>query len=385
MASVQVEQLRKAYRDMEAVKGISFTVEDGEFFCLLGPPGAGKTTTLRIISGLERPDQGKVYLGGEGVNDVPPMERDVAMIFEDPALYPHMTAYGNLAHPLRLRKLPKVEIHRKVQEVAEILHITPLLERRPDAFSGGERRRVAIGRALVRRPKVLLLDQPLTDLDAWLRQEMTGELKRLQGEMGQTMIYATHDFEEAVTMADRIMVMNEGVMEQLDTPEEVYDRPRSAFVASFVGSPSMNLIPCQAELQDDSLVLSCAAFRLPITKGMGADLTSRELLVGIRPEHVTIAAEAAPTPVLSPSTLLRINSAEGTAEEGAGEEGISATVDIVQPLGDEQIVDLSLKDGTVIKMIAPLELKLARADKLMVDFDQGRLSLFDARSERRIE
>jgi multiple sugar transport system ATP-binding protein len=280
------------------------------------------------------------------------------MIFEDPALYPHMTAYGNLAHPLRLRKLTKAEINRKVREVAEILHITPLLERRPDAFSGGERRRVAIGRALVRRPRVLLLDQPLTDLDAWLRQEMTGELKRLQREMGQTMIYATHDFEEAVTMADRIMVMNEGVMEQLGTPEEVYDQPRSAFVASFVGSPSMNLIPCQAELQDGSLVLSCAAFRLPL-KGMGADLTSRKLLLGIRPEHVTIV-------------------------EG-GEEGISATVDIVQPLGDEQIVDLSLKDGTVIKMIAPLELELAPADKLMVDFSQDRLSLFDAHSEKRIE
>jgi multiple sugar transport system ATP-binding protein len=344
---------------MEAVKGISFAVEDGEFFCLLGPPGAGKTTILRIIAGLEKPDQGEVHLGGERVNDVPPMERDVAMIFEDPALYPHMTAYGNLAHPLRLRKLPKAELHRKVQEVAEILHITPLLERRPDAFSGGERRRVAIGRALVRRPKVLLLDQPLTDLDAWLRQEMTGELKRLQREMGQTMIYATHDFEEAVTMADRIMVMNEGVMEQLDTPEEVYDRPRSAFVASFVGSPSMNLIPCQVELQDDNLFLNCAAFRLPL-KGLGADLTSRKLLLGIRPEHVTVV-------------------------EGAGEKGISATVDIVQPLGDEQIVDLSLMDGTVIKMIAPLELKLARADKLMVDFDQDRLSLFDAHSERRIE
>ena len=345
---------------MEAVKGISFAVEDGEFFCLLGPPGAGKTTILRIIAGLERPDQGEVYLGGERVDDVPPMERDVAMIFEDPALYPHMTAYGNLAHPLRLRKLPKAEIHRKVQEVAEILHITPLLERRPDAFSGGERRRVAIGRALVRRPKVLLLDQPLTDLDAWLRQEMTGELKRLQREMGQTMIYATHDFEEAVTMADSIMVMNEGLMEQLDPPEEVYDRPRSAFVAGFVGSPSMNLIPCQAELQDDSLVLSCPAFRLPLTKSVGADLTSRELLLGIRPEHVTVV-------------------------EGAGEKGISATVDIVQPLGDEQIVDLSLKDGTVIKMIAPLELELAPADKLMVDFNQDRLSLFDAHSEKRIE
>ena len=360
MASVQVEQLRKAYRNVEAVKGISFTVEDGEFFCLLGPPGAGKTTILRIIAGLEKPDQGEVYLGGERVNDVHPMERDVAMIFEDPALYPHMTAYDNLAHPLRLRKLPKAEINRKVREMAEFLHITHLLERRPDAFSGGERRRVAIGRALVRRPRVLLLDQPLTDLDAWLRQEMTGELKRLQRETGQTMIYATHDFEEAVTMADRIMVMNEGVVEQLATPEEVYDQPQSAFVASFVGSPAMNLIPCQAELQDGSFVLRCAAFRLPLTQRVGADLTSQELLLGIRPEHVTVV-------------------------EGTGEEGIPATVDIVQPLGDEQIVDLSLKDGTVIKMIAPLEVELAPADKLMVSFSQNKLSLFDAHSERRIE
>ncbi len=360
MASVKVEQLRKAFRNVEAVKGIGFAVEDGEFFCLLGPPGAGKTTILRIIAGLEKPDQGEVYLGGERVNDVPPMERDVAMIFEEPALYPHMTAYDNLAHPLRLRKLSKTEIDRKVREVAEVLHITHLLERRPDAFSGGERRRVAIGRALVRRPRVLLLDQPLTDLDAWLRQEMTGELKRLQRETGQTMIYATHDFEEAVTMADRIMVINEGTVEQLGTPDEIYDRPRSAFVASFVGSPSMNLIPCQAEFQDGGLVLSCAAFRLPLTKRVGADLTSRELLLGIRPEHVNIV-------------------------EGAGEEGIAATVDIVQPLGDEQIVDLSLKDGTVIKIIVPLEIELAPADELMVDFDQDRLSLFDARSEKRIE
>lgn len=360
MASVRVEQLRKAYRGVEAVKGISFMVEDGEFFCLLGPPGAGKTTILRIIAGLEKPDQGEIYLGGERVNEVHPMDRDVAMIFEDPALYPHMTAYDNLAHPLRLRKLPKTEIRRKVQEVAEVLHITHLLDRRPDTFSGGERRRVAIGRALVRKPRVLLLDQPLTDLDAWLRQEMTGELKRLQRETGQTMIYATHDFEEAVTMADRIMVMNEGVVEQMATPEEVYDQPQSAFVASFVGSPAMNLIPCRAELQDDRFVLSCAAFRLPLTQRLEADLTSRELLLGIRPEHVTIV-------------------------EGAGQEGIAATVDIVQPLGDEQIVDLSLKDGTIIKMIVPLEVELAPADKLMVSFSQDKLSLFDAQSGKRIE
>lgn len=357
MASVQVKELRKAYRNIEAVKGLSFSVEDGEFFCLLGPPGAGKTTVLRIIAGLEKPDQGEVYLGSELVNDIPPMERDVAMVFEDLALYPHMTAYENLAHPLRLRKLPQAEIDSKVKSVAEALHISHLLNRLPATFSGGELRRVAIGRALVRRPKVLLLDQPLTDLDAKLRQEMTGELKRLQRETGQTMIYVTHDFEEAVTMADRIMVINEGLAEQLGTPEEIYDRPETAFVAGFVGSPAMNLIPCRAETQDGQLFLIHDAFRLPIAK---ADIEPKELLLGIRPEHVMVV-------------------------EGTVEGGISTTVDIVQPLGDEQIVDLSLNDGTVIKMIAPLELGLARADKLVVRFDEEKLSLFDAQSGRRIK
>ncbi|HID86959.1 MAG TPA: ABC transporter ATP-binding protein [Anaerolineae bacterium] len=359
MASVRVKNLRKAYRNVEAVKGLSFSVEDGEFFCLLGPPGAGKTTILRIIAGLEKPDQGEVYLGPDLVNDVPPMERDVAMVFEDLALYPHMTAYDNLAHPLRLRRFTRPEIDRKVREVAETLHISHLLDRRPDTFSGGELRRVAIGRALVRRPKVLLLDQPLTDLDAWLRQEMTGELKKLQRETGQTMIYVTHDFEEAVTMADRIMVVNNGLAEQLGPPEEIYDRPETAFVASFVGSPSMNLIPCRAERQDGQLFLVHAAFRLPMPR-VEADIESKKLLAGIRPEYVTVA-------------------------EGAAEGSISATVDIVQPLGDEQIVDLSLEDGTVIKMIAPLELKLARKDRVGIHFSAEKLSLFDAQSGRRIE
>ena len=365
MASVRVEGLRKAYRANLAVRGISFSVEDGEFFCLLGPPGAGKTTILRIISGLERPDEGEIYLGEEQVNQVPPAERDVAMVFEDLALYPHMTAYHNLAHPLRLHKVPRAEMDKTVREVAKMLHISHLLDRRPDTYSGGERRRVAVGRALVRRPRVLLLDQPLTDLDAWLRQEMTGELKRLQGETGQTMIYATHDFEEAVTMADRIMVLNLGEVEQLGSAEEVYKRPASVFVGGLVGSPSMNLIPCQAEGDEGAMVLSRKPLGLRIPVPHLPESVPRDLLLGIRPEH--------------------LRAKRGEATVLAASASLEATVDIVQPLGDEQIVDLRLKDGMVVKMVAPLLLELAPDDRVVVEFALQAVSLFEAESGRRIE
>lgn len=365
MASVRVEGLKKAYRANLAVRGISFSVEDGEFFCLLGPPGAGKTTILRIIAGLERPDEGEIYLGEEIVNQVPPAERDVAMVFEDLALYPHMTAYGNLAHPLRLHKVPRADIDKTVREIAKMLHISHLLDRRPDTFSGGERRRVAVGRALVRHPRVLLLDQPLTDLDAWLRQEMTGELKRLQRETGQTMIYATHDFEEAVTMADRIMVLNLGEVEQLGSAEEVYEHPASVFVGGFVGSPSMNLIPCQVERDGGAVVLTRKPLGLRIPVPHLPESVPRDLLLGIRPEH--------------------LRAKRGEAALAFASASLEATVDIVQPLGDEQILDLRLKDGMVVKMVAPLLLELAPDDQVVVEFALQAVSLFEAESGRRIE
>jgi multiple sugar transport system ATP-binding protein len=279
------------------------------------------------------------------------------MVFEDVALYPHLTAYENIAYPLRLRRLPPQEIDRKVREVAENLRISHILNRLPQTFSGGELRRVAIGRALVRRPRVFLLDQPLTDLDAKIRQQMTGELKRSQKEAGQTMMYATHDFEEAVTMADRILVIHEGQEEQLGTPEEVYDRPQTPLVGRLVGSPSMNVLSCHSKVIDNHLILEHPAFRLTMPNISGTQLP-QEILVGIRPEHVAI---------------------------GKGEDSIDATVDIVQPLGDQQIVDLRLRDGTVIKIVAPLETELKIEQNIEIQFPLNRIALFDRKQNTRIE
>lgn len=368
MASVQIKHLRKSFRGIEAVKEIVFTVADAEFFCLLGPPGAGKTTILRIIAGLEQADQGEIYLGDELVNDVSSAERDVAMIFEDAALYPHKTAYENLAYPLRLRKLPRSQIDYKVREIASLLHITHILGRRPGTFSGGELRRVAIGRALVRRPCVLLLDQPFTDLDAKVRQEMAAELKRLQLEVGQTMIYATHDFEEAVSMADRVLVINEGSIEQLGSPEEVYDRPKTTFVGSFVGSPAMNLIRCHAEKRGEMIKVTHPAFRLDIASAIIK--VPQHVILGIRPEDINIR-----------SRLVREQEAISVRDSATA----IATVDVVQLLGAEQIVDLSLEDDTPLKMVASEELSLSPGEKLEVRFPVDWISFFDKASGRRIE
>jgi multiple sugar transport system ATP-binding protein len=352
MASVHAVNLRKRFGDLDAVAGLGFEVPDGSFFSLLGPPGAGKTTALRIIAGLEKADEGEVWLGDQLVNAVHPKDRDVAMVFEDLALYPHWTGFDNLAHPLKLRKVPPAELSRRVQEVAERLHIRHLLERRPGTYSGGERRRLAIGRALVRQPRVLLLDEPLTDLDAKIRQEMTAELKRLQSDTGQTMIYATHDFEEAMGMADHILVIDHGKGQQTAPPQEVYERPVNAFVAGFVGSPAMNLIPCQTSLAQGKLRLEHPAFQLTIRPD---GEPPKEVLLGVRPEHIQLA-------------------------DSGDARGIPARVDIQQVLGDEQILDLSLGDGSLLKAVLPLKTALEPGHQVLIRLPASQLFLFERAS-----
>src|SRR5271169_1858201 len=243
MADVALRNVVKRYDDVDAVRGINLDIPNNEFVVLVGPSGCGKSTTLRMIAGLEDITSGEISIGGEVVNDLPPKDRDIAMVFQNYALYPHMTAYENMSFGLRLRKFAKAEIRARVEHAARILDITELLERRPKALSGGQRQRVAMGRAIVRNPKVFLFDEPLSNLDAKLRVQMRTEIKRVHQKVKTTTVYVTHDQVEAMTLADRVVVMNDGRIEQVGTPHEVYHNPRTRFVAGFIGSPTMNFLP----------------------------------------------------------------------------------------------------------------------------------------------
>ncbi len=292
MAQVSLRKIVKAYEGgVQAVKGIDLEIADHEFVVLVGPSGCGKSTTLRMIAGLEEITSGEIAIGGTVVNDIPPRDRDIAMVFQNYALYPHMSVYDNMAFGLMLRKFPKAEIDRRVTEAARILDITPLLERKPKALSGGQRQRVAMGRAIVRDPKVFLFDEPLSNLDAKLRVQMRTEIKKVHQTVNTTTVYVTHDQVEAMTLADRVVVMNHGIIEQVGPPQELYHNPATKFVAGFIGSPSMNFIPAKLEQASGALKL-----HLPhdIVLDVPASRTARyqphigkSLLFGIRPEHLT--------------------------------------------------------------------------------------------------
>ncbi|HIN60701.1 MAG TPA: sn-glycerol-3-phosphate ABC transporter ATP-binding protein UgpC, partial [Gammaproteobacteria bacterium] len=243
MARIQLKALRKRFDDTDVVRGIDLDVEHNEFVVLVGPSGCGKSTTLRMIAGLEEITDGEIYIGNELVNHIPPRDRHIAMVFQNYALYPHMTVYENMSFGLKLAKTPKDEIKRRVQNAADILNIQELMDRRPKQLSGGQRQRVAMGRAIVREPQAFLFDEPLSNLDAKLRVQMRTEIKKIHQRVGTTVIYVTHDQVEAMTLADRIVVMNDGVIEQVATPQEMYDSPKTRFVAGFIGSPSMNFVP----------------------------------------------------------------------------------------------------------------------------------------------
>jgi multiple sugar transport system ATP-binding protein len=338
---------------------LDLQIEDGEFLVLLGPSGCGKTTTLRSIAGLERQTSGDIYIGDTLVNNLSPGDRDIAMVFQFYALYPHLTAFDNIAFPLRAQRAARLEIEERVRAVARTLRIEHLLRRRPKQLSGGEQQRVALGRAIVRRPRAFLMDEPLTNLDAALRADMRTELKHLQNQLGTTMVYVTHDQIEAMSMGRRIAVMNKGVLQQLGTPLEVYRRPATLFVAGFIGSPPMRLIDCTLA-DGGTLVDQTDTFRLPIDAGARDRVKAsgaQRLVLGIRPEEVLIA--------------------DGHPAD------MQAVVTLREPLGDETIYDLQVGQQSV-QMRTPPSLRLAIDDKVPIRFDGSALRLFDRDTERAI-
>jgi len=292
MADVVLRNVVKRYDEVEAVRDISLEIPDKEFLVLVGPSGCGKSTTLRMIAGLEEVSSGDVLIGGEIVNDVPPKDRDIAMVFQNYALYPHMTVFENMAFGLRLRRFPKSEIRARVEQAARILDITDLLQRRPKQLSGGQRQRVAMGRAIVRDPKVFLFDEPLSNLDAKLRVAMRTEIKELHQRLETTTVYVTHDQIEAMTMADKIVVMHDGRVEQIGAPLDLYDRPDNVFVAGFIGSPAMNFVRGSVRLNGGAEFLGQTGVRLPLAAApAGSD--GRPVIYGVRPEHFVLADDGA--------------------------------------------------------------------------------------------
>ena len=353
MARVRLENVTKRFGAVTALDGVSLEIADSEFFAVLGPPGAGKTTLLRTIVGLEDPEEGDVYLDDERITDVFPGDRNIAIMFQNLALYPDKSVYDNLAFPLRQAKQPKQEIRRRVEETASKLHIEQLLKRKPAKLSGGERQRVALGRTLVRDPRVMLLDEPLSALDALLRLEMRAELKRLQREVGRTLVYVTHDQVEAMSMPDRVAVLRDGAIQQVATPETAYHRPANRFVATVIGSPPMNFLPATAETVNGALRVLHESFRLEAAAGAGHLQSGASCFVGIRPEDVRIEL---------------------------GADGIPAAVYATEPLGGETVVDVTIGDR-VLKVLAPPALHLEAGSPVRVSLDPRRLHVFDGEGD----
>jgi len=286
MAEVNLTGITKRFGDFTAVKDLTMEIEDGKFTVLVGPSGCGKTTTLRMVAGLEEVTEGEIKIGERVVNRVPPKDRDIAMVFQNYALYPHMDVYNNMAFGLKLRKTPKAEIRERVQEAAELLGITDKLKSKPRELSGGQRQRVAVGRAIVRKPKVFLFDEPLSNLDAKLRVQMRTELEQLHHKLKTTTIYVTHDQVEAMTLGDRIAVMKDGVVQQYAPPQETYDHPNNQFVAGFIGSPAMNFLPARAAVENGTVVLSNEGFKIVLPKQRPAEPLPENVVVGVRPEDL---------------------------------------------------------------------------------------------------
>ena len=338
------------------------TFRDGEFTVLVGPSGCGKSTLLRTIAGLEEISEGTIEIAGEVVNDFRPRDRDVAMVFQDYALYPHMSVAKNIGFGLKARKMPKSEAEARVAEAARMLGITPLLDRYPRQLSGGQRQRVAIGRAIVRNPRIFLFDEPLSNLDAQLRDEMRGEIKRLHQDIATTMIYVTHDQIEAMTLADRIVLMRDGLIEQQGAPLELFERPASTFVAGFLGSPRMSFLPGTLTLNGSAAAIRLADALLPVAPGrsLGAATDGAGVLLGLRPEHLTRATEAAPAP---------------------GHARYDATIELIQPTGSRSYATFRLAGAPVMAELQAHDVSRP-GERIGIDINMTRASIFDGNTLR---
>jgi multiple sugar transport system ATP-binding protein len=363
MAQVALRKIVKTFDKTPAVQGIDLDIADREFVVLVGPSGCGKTTTLRMIAGLEEATSGEIYIGDQLVNDVPPKDRDIAMVFQNYALYPHMTVFENMSFGLRLRKFPKIEIKERVEAAARILDITDLLARQPKQLSGGQRQRVAMGRAIVRNPKVFLFDEPLSNLDAKLRVQMRTEIKKVHQKVTVTTVYVTHDQVEAMTLADRVVVMNGGRIEQIGTPYEVYHAPQTRFVAGFIGSPAMNFMNCQLVANGSGLTVRLSdTLSLPVPADREARYRShsgRELIFGLRPEDII----------------------ETRAELPPGRIPFDIQLDVVEPMGMETMVYFIVDGVEICGRVNPAAARGA-GETMSLVADLNHMHLIDPRTDQ---
>lgn len=371
MGEVKLTNIIKRFGNTEVIKNLSLHIKDGEFLVLVGGSGCGKSTTLRLIAGLETATEGQIMIGDKEVTDVPPKGRDIAMVFQNYALYPHMTVYDNIAFGLKLRKMPKADIKKKVEEAAEMLDITPYLKRKPKELSGGQRQRVALGRAIVRDAQVFLMDEPLSNLDAKLRMQTRTEIKRLQKKLGITTVYVTHDQVEAMTMGDRMAVMKDGVIQQLATPAVAYEFPANLFVAGFIGSPAMNFIPVNVtELDAEQVKISGQELLFTLNRPSAAQemdgFKGQDMLLGVRPESIALVEE------------------DTRAQKGDWQP-IKAMIDVVEPSGSRTFVHMTIAGQGVISEADTIKvMHLQDNTEVTVWFNTAHVHLFDPTTENRI-
>ncbi|MCG8706901.1 sn-glycerol-3-phosphate ABC transporter ATP-binding protein UgpC [Brenneria sp. 4F2] len=359
MAQITISNLQKRYENVEVLRHINLTIKDGEFVVLVGPSGCGKSTLLRTIAGLELASGGDIHIGNRLMNQVAPKDRDISMVFQSYALYPHMTVARNMGFSLEVQKRPKAEIDAAVSKAADILGLTALLQRRPKELSGGQRQRVAMGRAIVREPQVFLFDEPLSNLDAQLRGQMRIEIKSLHQRMGNTIVYVTHDQVEAMTLADRIVVLNHGVIQQVGTPLELYDTPANKFVASFIGAPAMNFISGTLELGDINPVVRIdAQHALPVDPAISGLQSGRSVIYGVRPEAIVLTTQDAP-------------------------DAVPLDVTLIEPTGLSELIHGTFGDERM-SIYSMVRSGAKPGERVWISIDTARMQLFDANSQSRL-